>query len=568
MRRAPVLAAVLALVLTACAPPAAETPAPTPPTPSPTVEPPPAPTPTPNTSPVYTDYSQLGDRPAPLPDIYDRWHGEFTDRLIPSPDYGLLIPFGGNPVADEWGYGGYALDGLMTLDGKVVVDPVYSSVVRLGWGGDYDMGTLDGYFPAFLLSRYAGDGKGDLFGGHDDVLSRLCAADGSWVTEREYRFGYETLCYGRIGENGALFALRDGNVLVLLDPATGKETFAVTLDGMSEDDLSDVLYNAAYGDGRVTACTTYYDNGRVSTSGFFCWDLEGNAISLPADVSELSGGFSEGLCPAKQSTSGLWGYLDVDGAWAIPPQFNAVWSFEDGVARVRPADRSVDTLFIDKTGQPLHSGVAVYDHVERSGDYWYFSGYAGDVGLVLDSKGSEVNSPLLHGGRVDVMDHGWAVMGQPDGSQLLARGSEGWTIPAGWDGLWYGSVTEDAVCLNYYGFSVEYAPGDSRPRWLMWRPEDGAVPSLYDPRVRLGSCDSPRVDPVTGEKYFVIWNDDGACSILTPDGGTLFENLPDWGSLYGGRCLYTETVGTAQRLTLLSPEGEVLFRRTLANTDD
>lgn len=67
----------------------------------------------------------------------------------PFPDYGPLIPFGGNAVANEWGYGGYALEGLMTLEGKVAVDPVYEEA------GEFQKrsGTDPGPGPHLLLHR-------------------------------------------------------------------------------------------------------------------------------------------------------------------------------------------------------------------------------------------------------------------------------------------------------------------------------------------------------------------------------------------------------------------------------
>ena len=124
------LALALALTLAGCGAPSGEA---LPPQPSEGVETAaPIPTLTPSAKPiptdgpyVYTDYSKLEDN-VPRPNVYERWHGEFTDHLIPSPDYGHLLPFSGSAIADEWGgeYDTYALDGLMTLEGKVVGPPM------------------------------------------------------------------------------------------------------------------------------------------------------------------------------------------------------------------------------------------------------------------------------------------------------------------------------------------------------------------------------------------------------------------------------------------------------------
>ena len=48
--------------------------------------------------------------------------------------------------------------------------------------------------------------------------------------------------------------------------------------------------------------------------------------------------FSEGLAPAQDPTSKLWGYLDQTGAWAIAAQFGEAEPFSGGVAAVRQPD--------------------------------------------------------------------------------------------------------------------------------------------------------------------------------------------------------------------------------------
>lgn len=557
MKRLLPLALTFALALSGCTPAASA------PTETPKAAPSAAPSSPPAASPssppqVYTDWSQLEDRDdTPRPDLYDRWYGEFTDHLIPAPDYGPLIPFSGPSLADKWSDGAYCLEGLMTLDGKVVVDPVYASITRLGWGGYFDFGIFDGYHPALLLSRYVGEGsKGDpnsLFGAYGDVRSRLCAADGSWVTG-EYRFGYTPLCYGYVPEEGGLFALRDENVLVMLDMNTGKERFSVTLDGLTDRELSDALSYAAYGDGRVTTHTSWHEQGHLRGSNFSCWDLNGNEIPLPDDVDDIDG-FSEGLCPARR-TGGegyAWGYLGLDGQWAIPPQFTDAQPFENGVALL---GTHAHTL-IDKEGNVL-AETPVYDRCQKTGDYWYFCGYSGDAGLVLDKEGNEVASPLLHGGYVDALNYGWAVMTNADGSHALGRGENGWPIPEGWGNVWAGNVTEDALYLNGWTEGVT----DDEAHWAVWRPENGRAPTVFS-----GNFDSLRTDPVTGERYCVIYDDysSGRCHITDLGGKTLFDGLSGWPRLYAGRCLTKTTGSNGKTVELRDKDGSVLFRRTWAD---
>lgn len=556
----------LAAVLTGCGTPGAETASPQPlesaavsapeNTPIPTVKPIPTDGPY-----VYTDYSQLEDN-SPRPDRYVRWYGEFTDHLIPSPDYGPLIPFSGDGAEEAWGTTDYAAQGLMTLDGKVVVDPVYADVTQLCAGGDMEFGSPDAYYPTFLLSRYTGEGSKDdasnLFVGYQDVRSRLCALDGSWVTE-EYRFTYENYVYGSGVQNGAIFATRDENVLCLLDIATGEEIFSAALKELEGEQPKDVLNCVYYGDGRVTLnLPTYtYHNGNIAseTHSLRCWDVKsGTEIPLPGDVDVIYG-FSEGLCPARR-TGGegyAWGYLGLDGQWAIPPQFTDAQPFDGGVALLGSHAKTL----IDKAGNVLYE-TPVYDRCSQTGDYWYFCGYSGDAGLVLDKKGNEVNSPLLHGGAVHVLDYGWAAMENPDGSLTLAKGEKSWLVPEEWGYIWRDNVTEDTIYLGCWA-----TDGEKEAHWAIWQPETEAAPAFFS-----GSLDSLRTDPITGERYCVIFDDysSGRCHITDLEGNTLFDGLTSaWPHLYGGRCL-TKTAGSnGKTVELVDQGGKTLFRRTWAD---
>ena len=81
---------------------------------------------------VHTDWSHLGERAEPLPTVGGRWYADYTDRLIPRKDYGMLIPYAGLRLQDHWPAMDGCLYGLMTRDGRVVTDPVYSRASRPG----------------------------------------------------------------------------------------------------------------------------------------------------------------------------------------------------------------------------------------------------------------------------------------------------------------------------------------------------------------------------------------------------------------------------------------------------
>ncbi len=45
-------------------------------------------------------------------------------------------------------------------------------------------------------------------------------------------------------------------------------------------------------------------------------------------------GFNEGVCPWEDEESGLWGYVDAAGNWAVEPVFSWAWKFQNGYATI------------------------------------------------------------------------------------------------------------------------------------------------------------------------------------------------------------------------------------------
>ena len=413
-------AIVLALVLlSGCTTPTTETPAPTP------VE-----TPEVTFSPVYTDWSKLEPyTPADRGEVYIRYWGEPRFTLTPSPDYGPLVAFRGSAVTghmvgwdlQDWSDDIYysmtdRLYGLMTPDGKVVVEPVYNDVTDIVVKDE--TGRYDTYPGARVYTQYAG--------GPHRYRYTVSATDGSWTTgpvfialsdtigdEYEPYFGY----YGYDGE--ALFALREDGYLMLLDPYTGQEKFAQPLP--EYQDIS--AFSADLGEDLVTLSYTINTPDGYTTH-LLCWDLAGNSVALPPEVNILWP-YSEGLAAAR--TDSGWGYIDREGRWIISPQYSYANSFENGHALVENSGEGY--FFINPMGKPLTDPINT-DHAQRTGEYWIFTGYKWDAGLVLDGNLQPVNSPLLHRGYVSVMDYGWAIVSTDNGI-LLVKGTDSWPIPDG-----------------------------------------------------------------------------------------------------------------------------------------
>ena len=60
--------------------------------------------------------------------------------------------------------------------------------------------------------------------------------------------------------------------------------------------------------------------------------------------------FSEGLHPVKQN--GLWGYIDEQAQWVIPPQYDSADNFRDSLALV---EKDGKLMYID------HGGAVVWE---------------------------------------------------------------------------------------------------------------------------------------------------------------------------------------------------------------
>lgn len=78
------------------------------------------------------------------------------------------------------------------------------------------------------------------------------------------------------------------------------------------------------------------------------------------------GFFNEGLCPYKDSKTGLWGYMDTNFKVAIKPQFFDAKCFSEGMAAVFDGEK---WGFINKKGKYVIS--PAYEHVDSKYAYLY-----------------------------------------------------------------------------------------------------------------------------------------------------------------------------------------------------
>jgi hypothetical protein len=222
MRRYALPLAALLLVLAACTPTAELSPthsAETPPAVSPS---PPAPS---GALTVRTDWSKLEPRPAPLPEVGNRWYEGYIAELIPRDDYGELVPYAGLRLMDDWPAADGCMYGLMTKNGVVITDPVFSSVYR-----------PEGV--PLLVLRQGDRALGEEW---DPARISVAATDGSWCTGFDYR-----LCRGT--PEGLLLFRADRLTLMAPDGAILHQYAPGDL-GLTQEQFAGLMNDVQWGEG-------------------------------------------------------------------------------------------------------------------------------------------------------------------------------------------------------------------------------------------------------------------------------------------------------------------------------
>ena len=205
--------------------------------------PPVAPSPTPAQSEeqggnpaVFTDWSKLDERSGPLPPIGSRWYDGYTGELIVRDDYGLLIPYAGLRLMDEWPASTGCLYGLMTMDGVVVTDAVYNSVTR----PCYYVGSSAKQMWHPLLALKMGIRTDEEDGNAQDYLA-IAASDGSWCTE----FCYRGMSVGKDG----LLLFEDGRIAYMSPTGEILSTWTDTELGLTEEEIGSIIDGLEWGEG-------------------------------------------------------------------------------------------------------------------------------------------------------------------------------------------------------------------------------------------------------------------------------------------------------------------------------
>lgn len=126
----------------------------------------------------YVSVLDVGTFPKTVPQTGTRLSEGYMGELKASDDYGLLVPYAGRRLMDDWPAATGCLYGLMTLDGVAVTDAVYSNVYYPSYYENYEQHPM----PLLALVQGQESNRTDGF----EERYTVAAADGSWIMEEQY----------------------------------------------------------------------------------------------------------------------------------------------------------------------------------------------------------------------------------------------------------------------------------------------------------------------------------------------------------------------------------------------
>lgn len=472
--------------------------------------------------------------------LYTRRYEGYTDHLIPAADYGELLAFPGKRVNGEWMSGD--LYGLVTRQGEIVVDPVYTQVYLYERYNTAER-KLE-HLPFLILRKVIGGEE------YADISEYTVAApDGSW-------------CCGPY--TGRILVGGDGDILVLQTQEQG--ILALKSDGT-------ICW-------QKTAEELGIDFGQSSwtiTDGLFAlWDNGGDGQLYDLTSGEWIGEIAEGVGYISAFLDGLSivydysdgeqrvGYVDEKGQWVLPAEYLDGEAFYNGYAAV---------TFRDGTDGIIDTAGRVQLSFEEGALY---TSYGDDGAPLYIHVQQNVGTKAIGMGHYE-LDRVLAVYDaslQP--SQALRSGE---TIVWLGDGYWI--VQDDQLFLANgaaraaltltQGGELSYAFFDGDLLFVSCMVSDGTESTfLYDRDGTLileqGDYEwiSYLYDQSSGEVYLTAMKEDVTYTLMAATGEVLLENLRSYPQVDRGVAIVQNDLSTS----LVELNGGKEFFRYLVMDND
>lgn len=198
-----------------------------------------------------------------------------------------------------------------------------------------------------------------------------------------------------------------------------------------------------------------------------------------------------------QAANGLWGYLDRQGAWALPPQFIEAKSFsDDGVARVRSKS---GWGFVNDNLNPIVPATLTYAEAMVHGRAVFWQG---EKKGYLDDRGKVVIPARLDGAG-------------PFAANGLARFEKG-------DQWGYIDREGRVVIAPRYSLALEFSDAGRAPAELddKWGVIDGKGNWLLKPTYRdMDTFQDTGLAAISDERYHVGYIDGQGRQVIPPTSG-------------------------------------------------
>jgi hypothetical protein len=230
--------------------------------------------------------------------VGDKWG--YIDRdgnMTIAPRFAEAEAFRGGRAVVRVSEGFAKNSGLIDRSGKFVVKPLYEQISKISDGGFWTLSITD--------PGYRGNGE-------PPFLSRVVDAHGRFISGRSYA--------SVDGPAEGLMAACRNDSCGFID-THGKSVIAMKFK-----------YAGDFQEGLAAVSTTGNRYGFIDREGKMVLPERYDSLD-PRGEQFGAGPFVNGLAPA--GCKGHWGFIDKDGAWAIPPVYRFAEAFENGFAPVQ-----------------------------------------------------------------------------------------------------------------------------------------------------------------------------------------------------------------------------------------
>jgi len=374
--------------------------------------------------------------------LHTRLHEGAMPELVPSNDYGMLLPYSSAAVMENGSINASKF-GLVTIDGIVVTDLIYDDIERAKFIHSWYIGEEHDVLPAYNLSINV-MGTETIWGYYYIRKMAACALDGSWVTP----FDYMNIMYTK----EVILLYRDDSTLDIdVIDYNGNHLYNM-LDFRWANDAAADTWSGIY----MQIISDRYAYIRIRSNSFAFIDLlTGNLRSTR--FIEV-GQFIEGFAPAGIGIANtyfvLWGLINTEFQTVVSPRYYSMPFFVHGRAIVQHRDNS--QFVINTRGDVLYNVPEGYrlDHSYDGPIFILYSEFDADPRRTYLTSGFEKIIPPEGVAEeffyLRYLNNGWFTTSY-EGRSYLIKGNETYTFPEFdfinyFDGelLIYGAVNQDS----------------------------------------------------------------------------------------------------------------------------